>query len=405
MLHEQKSLIAYWEKVIADHKPLYGICSVTGKQTALRKLHSKIKIGGASAGGGSLISYNKSAHDSYLSGEKTVAAVGQRAEFGYRTAINYLLGTKNNCARIGDDYLIFWTKKRRSNWICRLFKNFFEEEKEDTLPTNIKSAIEALKQGKVPDNFPEKEKFCLAILAPNSGRVFVKNFSDQPLTDMFQAVAQHCKDTALEGYPVPTIPALAWASVSNKGDGAPHGSLYKSLLEAILTGEQYPMSAVLPALALCHKPGTVPRNRLALVKGYVNRHYRSTNYKEVPMGLDRERANIGYLLGRMLAVADAIHETSVGNPNRSLSDRFRGAFGSTPQFVFAEIAERTSIHLSKIKKEKPGLGIELDKQYSEILDKMNGAPVQLSLEEQIEFALGYQHQHQARFNKRSVANA
>ena len=117
------------------------------------------------------------------------------------------------------------------------------------------------------------------------------------------------------------------------------------------------------------------------------------------MGLDLQRINVGYLLGRFLAVADSIQRYSIGHqPNRSYSDCYRASLGSTPRYVFKDIADKASAHLAKLQKIKPGLKVVLDKEYSEIINMISDIPVILSLEDQMEFVLGYQHQHQANFN-------
>ena len=125
------------------------------------------------------------------------------------------------------------------------------------------------------------------------------------------------------------------------------------------------------------------------------------------MGLDRERDNIGYLLGRVLAIGDCIQSTSIGHggPNRNFSDSFRGSLGTTPRMVLKNIDDKINFHLSKIKRNAKGLGISLHKEYSEIFGRINSVPAVLGMDDQVEFVLGYQHQYQSQFTKRSVPNA
>jgi CRISPR-associated protein Csd1 len=56
--------------------------------------------------------------------------------------------------------------------------------------------------------------------------------------------------------------------------------------------------------------------------------------------------------------------------------------------------------LSKIRKEKPGLAVNLEKQLGAIMDRLDTSfPRSLRIEAQGRFAIGYYHQRQAQYNK------
>ena len=55
-------------------------------------------------------------------------------------------------------------------------------------------------------------------------------------------------------------------------------------------------------------------------------------------------------------------------------------------------------HLAKVRKDKPGWAVNLEKSLGEIMDGMGtNFPRNLRLEEQGRFVIGYYHQHQQRF--------
>ena len=56
-------------------------------------------------------------------------------------------------------------------------------------------------------------------------------------------------------------------------------------------------------------------------------------------------------------------------------------------------------HLSKVKGEKPGLAVLLDKELQDLFSKVSDFPAVFSLEEQGQFAIGYYHQKNDTFKK------
>jgi CRISPR-associated protein Csd1 len=239
------------------------------------------------------------------------------------------------------------------------------------------------------------------VLSGNNGRVYMRDFLEHSIKDIVERAHQHLKDIALDGKQV-SLQSLAWACVGNGSNESPPKPVYRALLRSVIEGEQYPYQAVLTSLGLCLKPEGLRRNRVALIKGYLNRKYRNEGRKEFDVGLNEDATGIGYLLGRLLAVADDIQSASLGHgPNKSFSDRFRGALGATPGLVFHDIMNKVQAHMAKLKKVNPGLQVCLDKKLSAIIEKIDtGAiPQRMAVDQQAEYVLGYYHQYQAKFNK------
>ena len=120
------------------------------------------------------------------------------------------------------------------------------------------------------------------------------------------------------------------------------------------------------------------------------------------MGLDKDNADIGYRLGRLFAIVEHIQNTAVPGANATVRDSFFGAAAATPRRIFPLILKNAQHGLAKIRKEKPGWAITLDKSLQEILesvDPQNGFPATMPLEEQGMFVLGYYHQRQNLYTK------
>ena len=119
------------------------------------------------------------------------------------------------------------------------------------------------------------------------------------------------------------------------------------------------------------------------------------------MSLDKQSTNPGYRLGRLFAVLEAVQRSALGGQvNATIRDRYYGAASATPASVFPVLLRNTQNHLGKLRKEKPGLAVNLEKDIREIVD---GLPEHfarsLRIEDQGRFAIGYYHQSQTRFVK------
>lgn len=115
--------------------------------------------------------------------------------------------------------------------------------------------------------------------------------------------------------------------------------------------------------------------------------------------LDKENKSALYQCGRLFAVLESAQYAALGETNAGLRDRFFSAAATTPSLAFGRILKMNQNHLSKLRKEKPGLAVDLDKQVQAICANIKEFPATATLEEQGAFALGYYHERQAQFAK------
>ena len=120
------------------------------------------------------------------------------------------------------------------------------------------------------------------------------------------------------------------------------------------------------------------------------------------MSLDKENVNIGYRLGRLFAVLERIQETANPGINATIKDRFYASASSTPTSVFGNLMRLANHHLSKLRKEKPGYAVNLEKLTQEVIAEINRFPAHLALDDQGQFAIGYYHQRQDFFTKKDA---
>ena len=107
-----------------------------------------------------------------------------------------------------------------------------------------------------------------------------------------------------------------------------------------------------------------------------------------------------YKCGRLLAVIERIQSAAIGNPNATLTDRYYGSASTTPASVFGVLVRMAQPHLSKLRKQREGQAIALERALHDAMPDQ--FPTTLSLTEQGLFALGYYHQRREFFTPRNT---
>lgn len=146
---------------------------------------------------------------------------------------------------------------------------------------------------------------------------------------------------------------------------------------------------------LLDKP--LPRQTLGMllkVKIFHTTHiamlHRYLNIKN--MSLDSESTNVGYLLGRMLAIVERAQLTAQPNVSFTIKDQLYTPLSVTPAAIYGRLSSLSSSYFRRIS--QVGTLIYLRGMISEVTSKIraDALPQRLSLEDQGHFALGYQHQ-------------
>ena len=119
------------------------------------------------------------------------------------------------------------------------------------------------------------------------------------------------------------------------------------------------------------------------------------------MSLDPDREDAAYCLGRLFAELEKAQEDALPGINDTIKDRYFGAASATPGSVFPRLIRMSTHHLGKLEKRKRTYH---EKRIQGICDKLDGFAAHLNLRDQGLFAIGYYHQRQDIFTKKTSSS-
>lgn len=385
-----------------------GICLVTGKPAPIARLHNAVK--GVNAKPAPFTSVNLSAFESYGKEQGFIFPVGEQAMFEYTTALNTLLAGENRF-RIGDVTAICWSAKPTplEEYLASLISGGGKDNPDAHIDA-VKSLYKSLYNGKYtkPDG---KEKFYLLGLSPNSARIVVRFWHETTVAALSESIAAWYDDLQMvrgENSPYPEympLPRLLGNLVlDGKMENLP-SDLIAQITDAALNNRVLPVSLLQAALRRNKAEQKITYGRASLLKAYINRAIRAgrlKNMKELTMSLDRNRQDIGYVLGRLFAVLEKTQAEANPGLNATIADRYFGSASSTPIAVFGTLMRLLPHHLNKLEFE--GRAVQLQWEIRQILEHCQRFPNHLNLEQQGLFAIGYYHETQFLFTKDALKN-
>ncbi|MBS5835879.1 type I-C CRISPR-associated protein Cas8c/Csd1 [Neisseria sp. HMSC059F02] len=391
----------------------YGTCLVTGKKTKIANLHTDIK-GINKTPKSPFVSANLEAFKSYGKGNNKdnglMYPIGEQAMFEYTTALNTLLASENRF-RIGDVTAICWSAKPTplEEYLASLISGGGKDNPDAHIDA-VKSLYKSLYNGKYtePDG---KEKFYLLGLSPNSARIVVRFWHETTVAALSESIAAWYDDLQMvrgENSPYPEympLPRLLGNLVlDGKMENLP-SDLIAQITDAALNNRVLPVSLLQAALRRNKAEQKITYGRASLLKAYINRAIRAgrlKNMKELTMSLDRNRQDIGYVLGRLFAVLEKTQAEANPGLNATIADRYFGSASSTPIAVFGTLMRLLPHHLNKLEFE--GRAVQLQWEIRQILEHCQRFPNHLNLEQQGLFAIGYYHETQFLFTKDALKN-
>ena len=385
-----------------------SICLVTGKQDNIAVLHHHIKgVMGAQFSGASIVSYNNSAYESFGKKQGYNAPVGKRACFAYTTALNHLLRKgSNNRLQIGDASTVFWSEKPSA--LEYNFSIAFSEPAKDN-PDAYTEAVKAIYEsarGKGLARDEESRRFYVLGLVPNASRIAIRFWVVSTVKDLSKKIVRHFEDMKItygsqEHPPLTLFRLLVNVAIQGKIQNIPP-NLGGEVARSILNGAPYPYMLLTAAIRRCKAGQSVNYYRAAIIKACLNRMNNKHNQEEVSVALDKQCDIPAYCLGRLFSVFVKLQEDALPGINATISDRYYSAASCNPASVFPTLMKLHKHHLAKLK--RSGQKIFYKKIIGDIMNKLpagEGFSASSNLQDQGRFSIGFYHQRQDFFTKRS----
>lgn len=429
-LHERPAAQALRARLLASDDGEEGgqetvaTCLVSGESLPVARLHPVIKgVSGAQSSGASIVSFNQESFTSYGKSQGDNAPVSEQAAFAYTTVLNHLLrrGERNRQRlQIGDTSIVFWAEAADGEQAAQaesLFADLLGDRPTDEQEAaRIRTELEKVQKGRplsdIDPRLQEDTRMYVLGLAPNASRISIRFWEVGTLGLFARRLAEHALDFHLDPVPWKTAPSayrVVLATAPHREGSAPKmddamSNLVGEFMRAVLGGRPYPRSLLANALMRMRSDGQISGLRVGICKGILVRERRlgiNSDKEEIPVSLDKESTSPAYRLGRLFAVLESAQRQALGGQvNATIRDRYYGAASATPASVFPVLLRNAQNHLGRLRKDRPGAAVGLEKDIGEIVGGLSDSfPRSLRIEDQGRFAIGYYHQSQSRFNK------
>lgn len=388
-----------------------GVDLVSGRKGPVAVLHPALKgIPGANTTGANIVSFNFQAATSFGKSQGNNSPVGVQSAFEYTTALNTLLSKDSKQKMmVGDATVVFWAEK--DNPFETALADFFAEPPKDN-PDRLVGSVSALFRSPQTGTgvYAEDETtFHVLGLSPNAARIAIRFWHVGTVAEMAGRFRAYFDDLLIAHGPKDRDHLSLWRLLKSTAvQGKPENiapNLAGNVMRSILEGLPFPETLLSSVLTRIKAEHEVSYPRAKLVKGCLNRKWRFNNpqkERKLTVSLDKENTNAGYRLGRLFAVLERIQEAANPGINATIKERFYASASSTPSSVFGNLMRLANHHLSKLRKEKPGFAVNLEKLMQEVIAGVTRFPSHLSLDDQGQFAIGYYHQRQDFFTKKDA---
>jgi len=376
-----------------------GQCSITGEHTIIPKVHNKIKLRNGSML--SLVSSNAESFRSYGGSQNDISKIGINAAFKYTTALNKLLQRGSpNCVSIGDTYLVFWTEANDDTARASYYISMGGVLSEDS-DREMESIFKRYAQIKhIGDTDILESNFYVLGLTGSLGRLAIKLWCVDTIQNMMDKLNDHFKNLQLiksfkDDPSYPSIYRLLSAALNmrwketKKSDIFQHW--YKTFIDAILTNKLYPLGFYITMIQALHHNHSSMYLKASLIKAYLIKNYK---IGEDLMELNKNIDDKGYILGQIFALLEKAN-IDVMHPKTTLRDKFWASASTGPGRVFPILIDTVHHNLKDYK-----YAAYIDKQLSELMEKLSSIPKRLNIREQGLFILGYYHKKQDMYTRK-----
>lgn len=424
--HEVPEIQAAWDRHYqSDDEAPVGVCLVTGEHAPIAILHPGIKgIVGAQPSGGSLVSFNAPAFESYgrEGAQGLNAPVSKRIAFAYGAALGDLIsrrgpaGRPTNLMRLSDMSVLFWAEGGQDAY-ADCFSSLFQDDGpvEDA---DVRDVLDRLAQGRAVQwsgaELQPGNHFYILGISPNMARLSIRFFIQDTFGRLMTNVLRHQERLEMVKPAYEKRSALGMWSLLNETvnqkarDKAPSQKLAGELMRAVLNNLPYPASLLEQVELRIRAEHDVTWGKASILRAYLLKNVigdrENHPLKEVAqMVLNEDTTYQPYVLGRLFSVLEGLQQAANPGIKATIRDRYFNSACATPAIVFPTLIRLAQSHLKKL---ELGLQIYYNKQITELESRIrNEYPKRLNLYDQGTFQLGYYHQTQKRFAKEEENHA
>jgi len=405
-------------------------CSICGKtdypvEDIPHGMIKKVPEGQSS--GCALVSYNKNAFESYGLKGNNNSSICTNCAKTYVEGLNSLLSSGNeivvkskkgkekkvfrysNRKNFGKDTaMVFWTMNNKE------LPEIDQLEAPD--PDDVAKLIESVTSGTARDSkYLEPDQFYSCTLSGSAARIAMRDWIETSLFDFRKAIARWFQDIAIDEYNrdfkatkthYARLYDLARSCQRTNEDGkadkqdASLARVAVLLWNGALNNATPPLWILTKVLqrARLDKYG-VTADRAALIKLILNRHKKGGGFV-IAETIEEGNRPVAYVCGQIFAKLESIQYAALKDLNAGIRERYFTYAMTSPASAFGRIFNLNSKHFTKLKRDKPGLAVTLDKELQELCKEVdiNSFQATFSLEQQGQFAIGYYHQRQKQFS-------
>jgi len=386
-------------------------CLVTGQESIPEAIHPSVKnVRGAQSSGAALVSFNAASFCSYGREQNLNAPMSKYAAFAYTTALNHLLSDREYVQYIGDATVVYWAEGA-ADQEREAFHALQRGEETDAVGTEeLRQILEKVAAGEEVEwnGLPlrPKNRFYVLGLSPNAARVSVRLFLQSTFGSISQNLLCHYRDMeivrpAFEKWSnIPLWAVLRETVNPNARDKNASPQMAGDTLRAILTGGRYPETLYQAVQLRIRADRNINYLRAAIIKAYLKRNTNLDICKEESMvQLNEETTYQPYVLGRLFSVLEAIQDTANPGINATIKDKYFSSACAAPAMVFPRLLDLAGKHLRKI---DPKFRTHYAKQLGALTAPLTESfAIHHTLHDQGIFQLGYYHQTQKRYEKKS----
>lgn len=378
------------------HEMTCLVCGKKGLPVRLFPVPIRRRIPGGQPSGMALVSVNAESFESFGLKSTAVSPTCHRCAERAGLALNHLLESETTHYTIGGAssvVYVFWTREE----IPFVLTTFLQDPQSD----DVRKLLESVRSGHVTPAIDETA-FYATSLAASGGRVAVRDWLETTVGGAKRNLAryftlQQVVGTNQEVRPLPLWMLQRSLLPPRRGRSTAHAQvpavIEAALLRCAIEGGPLQEWLLYKAVARNSAERKVTTARAALIKMVMLSRRNQDVVEEGEMvSLDRANKDPGYVCGRLLAVLESTQRLAIGDPNKTLVDRFYGTASSAPNSVFPALMRVAQAHLAKLRRDKPGLHVYLQRQLEEVTGFLAGFPKVLRLTQQGSFALGYYHQ-------------